>query len=227
MAGQRLALIGIDGFSPVWMERFLREGKLPAIGGVASQGVSLSLCSTLPATTSVAWPTVSTGCSPAVTGIDGNLMHRPGNRLDRRLGCYAHRCQAQPLWETASLAGKKSYVVKFPVSYPSNTATFRLDGAAGWAGMKCLHELASASVGRYPDGESLSAGSREWRGDSESTSERTGERLWRGTWSLKTLWGGPPLVFPRHGKPLGRRRHCRLDRRVPGLGPRLGTPGSG
>ncbi len=140
-------MVGIDGFSPVWMDRFLRQGKLPSLGAVAASGVSVALRSTLPATTPVAWATVATGCSPAVTGIDANLIHRPGDRLDRRLGCYAHRCKAEPLWETASRAGKRSYVVKFPVSYPSSTASFRLDGAAGWAGLKCLHELASPAVG--------------------------------------------------------------------------------
>jgi predicted AlkP superfamily phosphohydrolase/phosphomutase len=174
------------------MDRFLAQGKLPCLGAVASAGATIALRSTLPATTPVAWATVATGCTPAVTGIDANLIHRPGDRLDRRLGCYAHRCQAEPLWGAASRAGLRSCVVKFPVSYPSTTAGFRLDGAAGWAGLKCLHELASASAGDSfdPSGD-LRVVDEPWRSDAD----QGGALLWRGRWSLASLWGGPPLVL--------------------------------
>jgi len=192
--GRRVALVGIDGFSPIWMDRFMAQGKLPRLGAIASGGVTVPLRSTLPATTPVAWATVATGCSPAVTGIDANLIHRPGDRLDRRLGCYAHRCQAEPLWATASRAGKRSYVVKFPVSYPSSTASFRLDGAAGWAGLRCLHENSSAAAADTsapsPAGE-LRAADEAWRSDSG----RGDALLWRGRWSLDALWGGSPLIL--------------------------------
>jgi predicted AlkP superfamily phosphohydrolase/phosphomutase len=194
MGRRRVALVGIDGFSPLWMDRFLARGELPRLGAVAANGVTVPLRSTLPATTPVAWATVATGCSPALTGIDANLIHRPGQRLDRRLGCYAHRCQAEPLWATAARAGRRSYVVKFPVSYPSTTASFRLDGAAGWAGLKCLHEHSSAAAvdthAPSPGGE-LHATGETWRGDAD----QAGTPLWRGRWVLASLWGGAPLVL--------------------------------
>jgi predicted AlkP superfamily phosphohydrolase/phosphomutase len=194
MRRRRVALVGIDGFSPLWMDRFLAQGKLPWLGKIASSGVTVALRSTLPATTPVAWATVATGCSPAVTGIDANLLHKPGERLDRRLGCYAHRCLAEPLWATASRSGKRSYVVKFPVSYPSSTASFRLDGAAGWAGLKCLHELCSASTAdnlATATGSGLTAVDEPWRADTS----QSGSLLWRGRWRLDSLWGGPPVVL--------------------------------
>jgi predicted AlkP superfamily phosphohydrolase/phosphomutase len=190
MGRRRVALVGIDGFSPLWMDRFLRQGQLPWLGAIASGGVTAALRSTLPATTPVAWATVATGCSPASTGIDANLIHRPGDRLDRRLGCYAHRCQAEPLWATAARAGRRSYVVKFPVSYPSTTATFRLDGAAGWAGLKCLHERTAAAADDNLAGGALQAAGEPWPArDGETTP------LWHGHWLLDSLWGGPPLVL--------------------------------
>jgi predicted AlkP superfamily phosphohydrolase/phosphomutase len=194
MSRRRVALVGIDGFSPLWMDRFLGEGKLPCLGAIAANGITVPLRSTLPATTPVAWATVATGCSPSVTGIEANLIHRPGDRLDRRLGPYAHRCQAEPLWATAGRAGKRSYVVKFPVSYPSSTASFRLDGAAGWAGLKCLHEHSSAaaadSLAPAP-GSELGAVDEAWLSDSS----RDHPLLWRGRWVLTSLWGGPPLTL--------------------------------
>lgn len=194
MDRRRVALVGIDGFSPLWMDRFLSQGKLPWLAGIASSGVTAVLRSTLPATTPVAWATVATGCSPNITGIDANLIHRPGDRLDRRLGCYAHRCHAEPLWGTATRAGRRSYVVKFPVSYPSTAASFRLDGAAGWAGLKCLHELCSASAADnltpLPGGE-LRASDEVWQGEDGAGAPR----LWGGRWMIESLWGGPPLTL--------------------------------
>src|SRR3954466_13893817 len=106
------------------MDRFLSQGKLPWLAGIASSGVTAALRSTLPATTPVAWATVATGCSPAGTGIDANLIHRPGDRLARGLGPSPPRGGAEPRGAAASRAGKRSYVVKFPVSYPSSAATF-------------------------------------------------------------------------------------------------------
>ncbi len=202
-ASRRVALVGIDGFSPLWMERFLSQGKLPWLGALAAGGSTIPLVSTLPATTPVAWATVATGCSPAVTGIDANLIHRPGDRLDRRLGCYAHRCHAEPLWATATRAGRRSYVVKFPVSYPSSTATFRLDGAAGWAGLKCLHERTPAAAADSLDAGALRTVDEPWQADPELA----GRLLWRGRWSLDSLWGGEPLILhvSVHRSPDGRR----------------------
>ncbi|HEY0512818.1 MAG TPA: alkaline phosphatase family protein [Thermoanaerobaculia bacterium] len=213
MERRRVALVGIDGFSPLWMDRFLSQGKLPRLGSIASGGATVALRSTLPATTPVAWATVATGCSPNLTGIDANLIHRPGDRLDRRLGCYSHRCQAEPLWATAARAGRRSYVVKFPVSYPSTTASFRLDGAAGWAGMKCLHELSAAATvdNRIPaPGGELRATDEVWRSEGDGGSPP----LWRGRWLLDSLWGGPPLTLhvAVHASPDGRPTVAIADR---------------
>jgi len=145
-ARPRVAVVGIDGFSPVTMDGLIRARRLPAISAL-SDGASARVVPTLPATTPVGWASMATGAPPAVTGIEGFLVHQPGDPLDERVsGCYSYRCRAQPLWETVSAAAKRAYVVKFPVSYPSATATFRLDGAAGWGGLTCLHEVASRST---------------------------------------------------------------------------------
>jgi predicted AlkP superfamily phosphohydrolase/phosphomutase len=187
--------VGIDGFSPAFMDQFLSEGKLPALGAVARAGVRIPLVSTLPACTPVAWATVATGAPPSITGVEGFLVHRPGERLDQRVsGCYSYRCRAQPLWEAAGLAGKSSYVVKFPLSYPSSTASFRLDGAAGWGGLKCLHEAASSSVGSTeptPQETSIETRDGAWAGEDAAG----GRPAWRGVWRLPSLWGSEPVAL--------------------------------
>lgn len=185
----RVVIVGIDGFSPIYMDRFIARGKLPAIAGTVKAGVRAALVSTLPATTPVAWASISTGAPPSVTGIEGFLIHRPGDRLDQRVsGCYSYRCRAQPIWETATLYGKRSYVVKFPLSYPSQTASFRLDGAAGWGGLKCFHEIASSSVA------SVEPLNNEVLIERSAGADEAG-LLFHGVWRLKTLWGGSDVVL--------------------------------
>ncbi|HEU5268485.1 MAG TPA: alkaline phosphatase family protein, partial [Jatrophihabitans sp.] len=172
----KVAVVGIDGFSPVVMDRLVTSGRLPAIAAL-SEGVTARLVSTLPATTPVAWASMMTGAPPATTGIEGFLVHQPGDPLDERVsGCYSYRCRAQPIWEATSIADKRAFVVKFPLSYPSASATFRLDGAAGWGGLTCLHEVASRSIGSFEAG----------------TAGRTPDGPARWSWSIPTLWGGAP-----------------------------------
>jgi predicted AlkP superfamily phosphohydrolase/phosphomutase len=192
--GGRVALVGIDGFSPERMDRYVAEGKLPAIAAVARAGVRVPLVSTLPASTPVAWATVATGAPPSVTGIAGFLVHQPGRRLDERVsGCYSHRCRTQPIWEAATRAGKRSYVVKFPLSYPSATATFRLDGAAGWGGLRCFHEAASSAVSTL-DGEAgtvrIDPDPVPWAGEAPGAPP-----AFRGTWRLPSLWSDGALAL--------------------------------
>jgi predicted AlkP superfamily phosphohydrolase/phosphomutase len=187
---ERIVVIGVDGFSPSYADHLIAAGCMPALARLVREGAQVPIVSTIPATTPVAWASLVTGATPAITGIDGFLIRSPGKRLDQRIsGCYAHRCKAEPLWEAAERSGKRAYVVKFPLSYPSNAASFRLDGAAGWGGLKCFHEIASMSVA-----STMPVGS-ETRLENQPTAwanER--ERvLWRGTWTLRHLWNGPDV----------------------------------
>ncbi len=191
---RRLAVVGIDGFAPAWIERCLDEGDMPHLAAVRLRGSTVPLLSTLPATTPVAWASIATGCHPATTGIEGFLVHRPGNRLDERVsGTYADRCKSEPVWETATLAGKRSCVVKFPLSYPSATATVRIDGAAGWGGLKCLHEIASTGVSDsarpVPQGGRFSPEPPTWAGDARRP------LAWSARLELPALWQVPAVRF--------------------------------
>jgi predicted AlkP superfamily phosphohydrolase/phosphomutase len=85
----KVAVVGIDGFSPVLMDRLVQARRVPAISSL-SDGVSARVVPTLPATTPVGWASMMTGASPAVTGIEGFLVHQPGDPLDERVsGCYS------------------------------------------------------------------------------------------------------------------------------------------
>jgi predicted AlkP superfamily phosphohydrolase/phosphomutase len=185
----KLVLIGLDGFSPQRLDQLVDEGHLPALAALRREGSDVSLFSTLPANTPVAWTSIATGCWPATHGIDGFLIHQPGAPFGSRVsGCYSTRNAAEPLWETATRHGLRSYVVKFPVSYPSTSATFRLDGAAGWGGLHCLHELVQTGVtdSARPTEERSLVDADPWTGSPAEAGEP--RAYWR--WRLPNMWGG-------------------------------------
>ena len=191
-ARPRIAVVGIDGFSPSTLQHYLGDGVMPALASLAARGARVSLVSTLPATTPVAWSAMSTGCYPSKNGIEGFLLHRPGRRLDDRIsGVYAEQMTAEPIWQTACLNGLSSYVVKFPLSYPS-TATLRVDGAAGWGGLTCLHEAAASRTSRWPDRQDASVSeSALWAGQAPAHLTP----VWFGQLSLSNTWGHEPVLL--------------------------------
>jgi predicted AlkP superfamily phosphohydrolase/phosphomutase len=198
-ARRRVALVGIDGFDPAFMDQFLNAETMPALADLRARGCEVPLLSTIPACTPVAWAAMMTGCHPQTNDIQGFLTARPGQPLARRVaGVYADRLKAEPIWQTALLNGRRSYVVKFPVSYPSQ-ASMRVDGAAGWGGISCLHEAALACTSTWPGAGLVSAGPA-WTGEPADGDEiMLFARL-----SLPNIWGKRPVEFAlavlrRHG----------------------------
>jgi predicted AlkP superfamily phosphohydrolase/phosphomutase len=187
--GSKVALVGIDGFSPVEIERYLTAGEMPALAAIRARGAAVSLVSTLPATTPVAWASVSTGCHPARSGIQNFLMPRRGRVFEERIpGVYARALRAEPIWKTAYLNGKRAFVVKFPVSYPCDELALRVDGAAGWGGITCLHECSAASVSTWP--ERFETLAPDWRGHPPLELENLRYALLK----LPNIWGKAPVV---------------------------------
>jgi hypothetical protein len=126
----------------------------------------------------VAWSTIVTGCSPATHGIHGFLLQERGRDLDDRVaGVYAQRCLAEPLWETATLNGLRVVLLRFPMSYPSTMAACRIDGAAGWGGLKCANEVASSGI------YDVETGGPVWQGRAPANI------LLQGLLTIPSLWG--------------------------------------
>lgn len=171
MSRPRVAIIGLDSLTPVMAERFLAASRMPALQRLRDRGFFAEVVPTMPPTTPAGWTTVTTGAWPSTHGVEGFAVHRPGDPLDHKvhsLSSNASRCEF--LWQAAARAGRRSIVVKFPISWPSTGGDFLLqvDGAAGWGGMKCVWDLASsgcwdthASSAPGADGE-LAVGAAEW-----------------------------------------------------------------
>jgi radical SAM protein with 4Fe4S-binding SPASM domain len=69
---RKLIFVGLVGFSPPWLERLRGDEQIPALAPMRRQGADVNLFSTIPATTPVAWGSITTGAWPAIHGVEGS-----------------------------------------------------------------------------------------------------------------------------------------------------------
>ncbi|MDZ4861091.1 MAG: alkaline phosphatase family protein [Candidatus Hydrogenedentes bacterium] len=112
----RFLLIGLDGAEPTLCERWMNEGRLPALASLRDRGAYLPCASVEPPVTFPAWCTCVTGMNPGRHGIfdfteqvDGEYAIRFVNSTHRR---------APALWNILSQAGKRVCVLGVPGTYP-------------------------------------------------------------------------------------------------------------
>ncbi len=144
MAKRRVALIALDSITPIMVDRFMAEGRLPNLERMRRQGWSAEILPTWPATTPAGWTTVATGAWPSTHGIEGFAVHVEGEPLDKKNhSCLSDRVRAEFIWQTAERAGKRSTLLKYPLSWPFTAGDLvtQVDGAGGWGGLKCAFDL--------------------------------------------------------------------------------------
>lgn len=65
----RVVVLGLDGFDPMLVDRFMAEGRLPNFQKLSQQGCFNRLRTTLPSISPVAWSTFQTGVDPSKHNI--------------------------------------------------------------------------------------------------------------------------------------------------------------
>lgn len=148
MAQPKVVVIGLDSITPVMVERFLAQGSMPHLQRLREQGWSAEVVPTMPPTTPAGWTTIATGAWPSTHGVEGFTVHVPGEPLDRkRYACSSTEVKAERIWQTAERAGKRTILLKYPVSWPpvGGDLVLQVDGAGGWGGLKCVWDLAHSA----------------------------------------------------------------------------------
>lgn len=144
MTDRKIALIGLDSITPIMIERFIAEGRMPNLKRLRDQGWWSELTSTMPPTTPAAWTTIATGSWPSTHGVEGFAVHRPGDPLDKKQhSCSSDAVRSEFVWQAAERAGKRSILLKYPMSWPprGGDLVVQVDGAGGWGGLKCVWDL--------------------------------------------------------------------------------------
>ena len=115
----KLIVLGVDGFEPSLAKKFMDQGKMPSLKQFVERGSAredLVLLGAMPTVTPPQWTTLATGAYPGTHGITGFFNPHPEKigvsiyALDSRL------CQAEPFWNVAAEAGKKTMVWHWPGS---------------------------------------------------------------------------------------------------------------
>lgn len=148
MAQPKVVVIGLDSITPAMVEHFLAQGRMPHLQRLREQGWSAEVTPTMPPTTPAGWTTIATGAWPSTHGVEGFTVHVVGEPLDRkRYACSSAEVKAERIWQTAQRAGKRTILLKYPVSWPPDggARVLQVDGAGGWGGLKCVWDLAHSA----------------------------------------------------------------------------------
>ena len=111
--GRRLFILSLDGVPHSFLANGVATGRFP---NLARLGKQVEIRSTLPAVSSVAWATFSTGVNPGNHGIFGFIDRDPQTLAER---IPSSRDLASPsLWEMLNAQGKKTIAINVPLTYP-------------------------------------------------------------------------------------------------------------
>jgi predicted AlkP superfamily phosphohydrolase/phosphomutase len=121
----KLLIFGLDGATFDLVRPWAAEGHLPNLGRLMAGGVWGDLASTLPPTTSPAWPSFMTGMNPGKHGVF-DFIHpatlRDADAIRPQAGDFtlvnATSIRAPTLWQILSRAGLRVGVMDVPVTYP-------------------------------------------------------------------------------------------------------------
>ncbi|HUV43243.1 MAG TPA: alkaline phosphatase family protein [Dehalococcoidales bacterium] len=117
---KKVVILGLDAPIAPRLYKYCKEGKLPNIAKVISNGVwAKNSMVPLPTITPPNWTSIATGAWPSTHGVTDFNVHRPGDPLDlTHGGFYSGDVRAEYVWNAIARAGKKSVVVNYPTTWP-------------------------------------------------------------------------------------------------------------
>lgn len=152
--GKKVIVIGVDGMDPRLTETMMKEGQLPNLARMSSQGGFQSLGTSIPPQSPVAWANFINGAGPGSHGIF-DFIHRhpheqcrpfysaaetmPGkggieigdHRLQLDFWPFGHeppqtvlRRQGTPFWDYLDAAGIPSTFYDVPANYPPSPSQY-------------------------------------------------------------------------------------------------------
>ena len=111
-----LLIIGLDGADWRILDPWLRDGSLPTLAALKSEGRWGNLTSTIRPESSIAWTTFATGVNAGKHGIFGFIAQRPDDYAVTLNTAASVR--APTFWARAATAGRKIALLNLPMTYP-------------------------------------------------------------------------------------------------------------
>jgi predicted AlkP superfamily phosphohydrolase/phosphomutase len=101
---KRIVVIGLDGFDPVLVKKFMRNGNLPNFKKLSQKGTFRPLRTTFPSISPVAWSTFATGVNPGKHRIFDFYTRDPNNYL--------------PVLSSARITSSEKFIKIGPIKIP-------------------------------------------------------------------------------------------------------------
>lgn len=115
----KVLILGIDGLDPELTRKYVDEGYMPNMKKFLEMGsarADIKMMGCQPTVTPPMWTSLATGAHPYTHGITEYYACDP-ERLDVLLYNFdSQRCTAEPMWNVAAEAGKKTLVWHWPGS---------------------------------------------------------------------------------------------------------------
>ncbi len=113
-------LVGMDGANPVFIERMVKEGKLPAFQRMLKEGTYAPHClSAVPTSTPENWTTIATGAWNGTHQVMSFQTFQLPELHGRWMAGYTSKeCKAEFIWDAVERAGKECILIKYPASWP-------------------------------------------------------------------------------------------------------------
>lgn len=113
----KVVILGLDGCTWKLLTPFIQTGLLPNLKFIVENGVSTKLVSTIPPSTSPAWPSMITGLNPGKLGVFSALAR--GGKDDFFLkNITSDIYKGKAVWDILSDKGFRVALFKIPFLYP-------------------------------------------------------------------------------------------------------------
>jgi predicted AlkP superfamily phosphohydrolase/phosphomutase len=116
----KFIMVGLDGLISDYMERYVKEGKMPHIKRLLQQGSYSKVLPAFPVDTPTNWTSFATGAWPGTHGIVGFAVHLPRDPLTKiHETLNTSLCQAEYIWDVAEENGMSPFILTYPGAWPS------------------------------------------------------------------------------------------------------------
>ena len=113
---QKVFIISLDGATFDVLRPLARQGYLPNLAKMMSEGLAADLESIIPPVTAPAWTSFMTGKTPGKHGIFDFTRFDPSDRATKLNN--AQHIRSKTLWQILSDKGKRVIVLNLPYTYP-------------------------------------------------------------------------------------------------------------
>ncbi|MDR1320877.1 MAG: alkaline phosphatase family protein [Gracilibacteraceae bacterium] len=113
----KVLILGVDALDPRLTAKLMSEGKMPNLKKFLERGAAqkdFELIGGQPTVTPPMWTTLATGANPSTHGITD--YYAKGELDEAVYNFDSTRCKAEPLWNVAAEAGRKTLVWHWPGS---------------------------------------------------------------------------------------------------------------